>query len=134
MYSIISKKSFEEMEQYKEFISKITVDPDKIPLIMVGNKTDRDFQREVSFEDGRILATSFGCYCFVETSAKHIFKTNIMELFTELIRAVRKFNEMNGPSNDPPSYYATVSSTNMEINYKTQGNKNLVKVSLGKRK
>ncbi len=49
-------------------------------LILVGNKSDRDFEREVSREEGQAQARRFGCE-FIETSAKS--GQNIQRVFTD---------------------------------------------------
>jgi len=54
--------------------------------MLVGNKCDETYEREVSKDEGRALAQSFGCP-FIETSAKT--SHNVELLFTNLVRALR---------------------------------------------
>jgi GTPase KRas protein len=55
-------------------------------FMLVGNKCDRTYEREVSKEEGLALARSFGCE-FMETSAKTA--QNVERIFTSLVRALR---------------------------------------------
>jgi GTPase KRas len=55
-------------------------------FMLVGNKCDKTYEREVSEEEGIALARSFGCE-FMETSAKTA--KNVERLFTNLVRALR---------------------------------------------
>lgn len=55
-------------------------------FMLVGNKCDKTYEREVSREEGQALARSFGC-AFMETSAKTA--QNVERLFTDLVRALR---------------------------------------------
>ena len=55
--------------------------------MLVGNKCDKTYDREVSKEEGAALAQSFGCG-FIETSAKTA--QNVDRLFMNLIRSLRQ--------------------------------------------
>lgn len=55
--------------------------------MLVGNKCDKQQEREVSREEGVQLARSFGCD-FLETSAKT--PVNVERLFTTLVRLLRQ--------------------------------------------
>lgn len=55
-------------------------------FVLVGNKCDKTYEREVSKEEGAALARSFGCD-FLETSAKT--SHNVERLFMNLVRALR---------------------------------------------
>lgn len=65
-------------------------------FMLVGNKADKGYEREVSKEEGASLARSFGCD-FLETSAKTA--QNVDKLFTDLVRLLRMTNR----EQDPPS-------------------------------
>ena len=56
-------------------------------FMLVGNKCDKQYEREVSREEGAALARDFGCE-FLETSAKT--PTNVERLFVELVRLLRQ--------------------------------------------
>lgn len=55
-------------------------------FVLVGNKCDKTYEREVSKEEGAALARSFGCE-FLETSAKT--SHNVERLFMNLVRSLR---------------------------------------------
>lgn len=56
-------------------------------FMLVGNKCDKQYEREVSRDEGAQLARNFGCD-FLETSAKTA--TNVERLFTTLVRLLRQ--------------------------------------------
>ena len=55
--------------------------------MLVGNKCDKTYEREVSREEGAALARQFGCE-FLETSAKTA--QNVERLFMNLVRSLRQ--------------------------------------------
>ena len=55
-------------------------------FMLVGNKADKQLEREVTREEGMQLAKEFGCE-FLETSAKTA--QNVERLFTNLVRNLR---------------------------------------------
>ena len=57
------------------------------PVMLVGNKSDRVTEREVSTQEGTALAKEMGCD-FVEASAKNCI--NVEKAFYEVVRALRK--------------------------------------------
>ena len=67
--------------------------------MLVGNKCDKTYEREVSKEEGAQLARQFGCE-FIETSAKTA--QNVERLFTTLVRALRQTKQIEaGPGGGP---------------------------------
>lgn len=60
-------------------------------FVLVGNKCDKTYEREVSREEGAAMARQFGCE-FLETSAKTA--QNVERLFTDLVRTLRYHKEM----------------------------------------
>lgn len=68
--------------------------------MLVGNKCDKTYEREVSKEEGAALARQFGCE-FIETSAKTA--QNVERLFMNLVRALRQTRNVDvGPMNGAP--------------------------------
>lgn len=49
VYSIASRTSFEEIQQFQQQILRVK-DKDYFPMILVGNKCDLEGERQVSFE------------------------------------------------------------------------------------
>lgn len=65
----------------------LKVKREKAVFMLVGNKCDKQYEREVSREEGAQLARHFGCE-FLETSAKTC--VNVERLFTHLVRLLRQ--------------------------------------------
>lgn len=55
-------------------------------FMLVGNKCDKSFEREVSKEEGAVLAQQFGCG-FMEASAKTA--QNVEHIFINIVRSLR---------------------------------------------
>jgi GTPase KRas protein len=86
VYSITSRTSFEEISSFREQIMRVK-DSDKVPMVIVGNKSDLDGERQVSQQEGKDLAAAFGCP-WMETSAKQRIRCE--DCFYELVRELRK--------------------------------------------
>jgi GTPase KRas protein len=85
VYSITSRKTFEEVQHYREKVLRAK-DVDRVPMILIGNKADLEDEREVQQSDGRALAEEWGVP-FMETSAKQNLRC--VESFHQLVREVR---------------------------------------------
>jgi len=94
VYSIASRSTFERIEVFQQ--SMMRVKRMKPVFMLVGNKSDKGYEREVSKEEGMALAKSFGCP-FLETSAKNA--ENVEILFVDLVRNLRK--AVNGEPEPP---------------------------------
>lgn len=82
VYSIASLQSFHDIRIMKEHIMRVKR-TDQVPVVLVGNKSDLDRQREVSFAEGQALAKTWGCP-FIEASAKNSKVVN--DVFIEIVR------------------------------------------------
>lgn len=87
IYSITSKSSFDRIDIYRQAV--LRVKGPKPIIALVGNKSDKTAEREVSKGDGAALARSFGCI-FEETSA--MTAQNVEHIFTCLVRNMRDTN------------------------------------------
>jgi len=85
VYSIASRSTFDRLDVFRQ--SMLKVKRQKPIFMLVGNKCDKTYEREVSREEGISLARSFGCE-FMETSARTAY--NVELLFTNLVRALRQ--------------------------------------------
>lgn len=85
VYAINSKTSFEEVSSFREQILRVK-DDERTPVVLCGNKSDLEAERQVPMSVGAELAKSFGCP-FVETSAKA--RTNVEQAFFQLVRQIR---------------------------------------------
>ncbi|EFA85399.1 Ras GTPase [Heterostelium album PN500] len=88
VYSITSRTSFQELEQVKDQILRVKdVTVAKLPIIVVGNKSDLEPERQVSSQEGENLSSKWGIQ-FLETSAKT--NMNITAAFEHLVAQVQK--------------------------------------------
>lgn len=72
VFDITSKKSLESLESWKEVFldAGMIKNPDEFPFIILGNKCDRDSEREVSKEEAEAWCGEHGGYDYFEVSAK----------------------------------------------------------------
>ncbi|PCH42671.1 ras protein [Wolfiporia cocos MD-104 SS10] len=89
VYSITSRPSFEEISTFHQQILRVK-DQDSFPVVVVANKSDLEYERQVGMNEGRDLAKHFGCK-FIETSAKQ--RINVDEAFSSLVREIRRHNK-----------------------------------------
>jgi len=85
VYSICDRKSFNSIGMFHSQIMRIKDDA-RFPILIVGNKSDRMTEREVSTLEGHALARSLGCD-FAESSAKE--RRSIEGAFYDIARQVR---------------------------------------------
>uniref|UniRef100_A0A8C8X376 small monomeric GTPase n=1 Tax=Panthera leo TaxID=9689 RepID=A0A8C8X376_PANLE len=69
VFSITEHESFTATAEFREQILRVKAEEDKIPLLVVGNKSDLEERRQVPFEEARTNAEEWGVQ-YVETSAK----------------------------------------------------------------
>ncbi|EGV62806.1 RAS1 protein [Yamadazyma tenuis] len=97
VYSIDSKSSLDELTNFYEQIQRVK-ESDSVPVLIIGNKCDLENERQVSYEEGELLAKSFNGCKFFETSAKQ--RINVEEAFFELVRSVRDGNKPAAVANE----------------------------------
>ena len=66
----------------------------QVPVMLVGNKSDRITEREVSMQEGQALARTLGCD-FVEASAKSCI--NVERAFYDVVRLLRRQRQQTSP-------------------------------------
>mmetsp|Transcript_1811 Transcript_1811/g.2322 ORF Transcript_1811/g.2322 Transcript_1811/m.2322 type:complete len:197 (+) Transcript_1811:125-715(+) len=96
VYSITSRNSFDESLKFREQIYRVK-DVDfakKVPIVLVGNKSDMEEQRQVMTQEGMELAKSWNCP-FRETSAKN--RTGVDEVWFDVVREIRRMSEEEEP-------------------------------------
>jgi len=96
MYSITSRRSFEEADIYKEKLRRIEMLTEKgpHPLVLCGHKSDLESDRVVTFDEGMKKALEWEVP-FFETSAKR--GINVEEAFFTLVREIKRIEA-------PPSH------------------------------
>ena len=103
VYSISSRSSFSRIKRFHHQIQRVkesttsptypgspvsTSSPNAaVPIMLVGNKSDRVTEREVSTQEGHALARELGCE-FVEASAKNCI--NVEKAFYDVVRILRR--------------------------------------------
>lgn len=93
VYSIASRATFDRLDVFRQAMLKVK--RQKPVFMLVGNKCDKQYEREVSREEGAALARNFGCD-FLETSAKTAI--NVERLFVDLVRLLRQTRQQEqGP-------------------------------------
>lgn len=91
VYAITARESFEELIKFREQILRVKDDgfAASVPMVLIGNKSDLETERQVSTNEGQLLAQSWGIP-FLETSARK--RVNIDQSFFELVREIRRYN------------------------------------------
>ncbi|KOS21594.1 Protein ras-2 [Escovopsis weberi] len=104
VYSIASRSSFSRIKRFHHQIQRVkesvasspsypgsplsAANPQlPVPIMLVGNKSDRVTEREVSTQEGHALARDLGCE-FVEASAKNCI--NVEKAFYDVVRILRR--------------------------------------------
>ncbi|TIB68349.1 small G-protein Ras2 [Wallemia mellicola] len=101
VYSIASRSTFDRIEKFRNLITRVKERED-IPLMLVGNKCDKVYEREVSLAEGQIMAKKLQCL-MIETSAKTC--VNVERAFFDVVREIRRQRErMNGSNYDPNNH------------------------------
>lgn len=98
VYSITDKSSFEEIQHFCSQILRVK-DKNEFPMILVGNKSDLDHERQVTTQEGKDLGKSLKIF-HLETSAKQ--RVNVDLAFHELVRIIRKYTKENTPQSSKP--------------------------------
>ena len=97
VYDITQKKTFEDVKDWIDLISEnITSNNNHFTIILVGNKTDLEDDRVISYEEGEKLAKDYK-YSFYETSALN--GSNVEEAFMDLVnKIINNYQYMNRKS------------------------------------
>ncbi|XP_055382567.1 ras-like protein 2 [Condylostylus longicornis] len=93
VFSLIDHSSFDEIPKFQKQILRVK-DRDEFPMLMVGNKSDLDRQRQVSLDEAQNMSRSLGIP-YIECSAK--LRINVDQAFHELIRVIRRFQVAERP-------------------------------------
>ncbi|CAG8977017.1 hypothetical protein HYALB_00008875 [Hymenoscyphus albidus] len=125
VYSISSRSSFTRITRFHNQIQRVkessssspsypgsplsaTGPQAPVPIMLVGNKSDRVTEREVSTQEGHALARELGCE-FVEASAKNYI--NVEKAFYDVVRQLRRQRTANSSSKAPMTSKTSRSQT-----------------------
>ena len=86
IYSVLEKRSFQEVRRLKEMIDRVR-NYEPVPIVIVGNKSDLEHRRQITSNEGQAMAKEFGC-SFFETSAA--LRHNVDEVYYEIVRSIRQ--------------------------------------------
>ena len=132
VYSITSRSSFKRIQKFYNQIQRVKdssnagsptslaylsspVSPTQgtytgpAPVMLVGNKSDRITEREVSTQEGNALAKELGCD-FVEASAKN--NMNVDRAFYDVVRRLRKQRQDVGRMERRPNNASPIGTLN----------------------
>lgn len=93
VFSITQPNSLAELTTLQSQLTRIKADP-KVPVVLVGNKSDLDDQRAVGHRRAEMLAESWGGKPYYETSARN--RTNVDEVFVDLCRQILRRDKERG--------------------------------------
>jgi Ras-related protein Rap-1B len=85
VFSITSMSSLHELSEIREQIIRIK-DDEKVPIVIVGNKSDLEEDRAVSRSRAFAVSQTWGNAPYYETSARR--RANVNEVFTDLCRQI----------------------------------------------
>ncbi|KAK5575591.1 hypothetical protein RB653_006724 [Dictyostelium firmibasis] len=123
VYSVTSRSSFDQIAFFKEQIYRV-LDSEDVPIMMIGNKSDLENERQVTYQEGKDLARCFGM-SFMEVSAKN--RSNIEEVFNETVRCVKRREELQ--NKDKPKDRNDIKKKNSiikKLNQKVNNTKNSI--------
>ncbi|KAI6206475.1 hypothetical protein M3Y94_00915800 [Aphelenchoides besseyi] len=87
VFSLTNRESLEYIKRLHRHIDRVK-DRDFFPMILVGNKSDLEVQRQISRQEAESWAKSLQIPYF-ECSAK--FRQNVDQIFYDLVRLIRQF-------------------------------------------
>ncbi|KAG8690179.1 hypothetical protein FRC08_010614 [Ceratobasidium sp. 394] len=119
VYDVANRESFEALPRW--FSELETYVSPSVVKIVVGNKVDKEFSRQVSTEEGRAFAERMGTL-FVESSAKT--KVGVQDTFRELVEKIVDTPELWAPS--APRAGANANNTRTAAGRTVPGSVNLV--------
>eukprot|EP01125_Pyxidicula_operculata_P004195 TRINITY_DN1616_c0_g1_i2.p1 TRINITY_DN1616_c0_g1~~TRINITY_DN1616_c0_g1_i2.p1 ORF type:complete len:122 (+),score=19.95 TRINITY_DN1616_c0_g1_i2:487-852(+) len=113
-FSITDRLSFERVIKTHEIILQIKK-TQRVPIVLVGNKTDLLEERVVSEEEAIYLAKSFGQCPYVETSAK--LKQSVDKPF---LLALEQHSREHNSNNNSSSHHHHLGVSNTPTKYKSK--------------
>jgi Ras-related protein Rap-1B len=97
VFSITSLSSLNELHELREQIIRIK-DDERVPIVIVGNKSDLDENRAVSRAKAFSVSEGWGHAPYYETSARR--RANVDEAFVDLCRQIIRKDMASGRLRD----------------------------------
>lgn len=116
VYSICSRKSYNNLEKWISKLKKYSAPCSK--LVLLGNKCDNEEKREVSFEEGKKICDKYDLLFFMEVSAKTGF--NIQKILE--LAAIHIYQDYEINKNDENNISTTLMTESIIL--KANDNKN----------
>ncbi|GAB7343507.1 hypothetical protein MBLNU457_1520t1 [Dothideomycetes sp. NU457] len=85
VFSITSMSSLEELNDLREQLVNLKDDPN-VPIVLVGNKSDLEQDRQVSRADAFAVSQNWGNVPYYEASARR--RANVNEVFVDVCRQI----------------------------------------------
>mmetsp|Transcript_9177 Transcript_9177/g.14114 ORF Transcript_9177/g.14114 Transcript_9177/m.14114 type:complete len:193 (+) Transcript_9177:308-886(+) len=98
VFSIVSRQSFDRIEQVNEALLNALGDAPDVPRVLVGSMRDLGDQRQVSLQEAQKLADSWGVP-YIECSSKT--GENVAEVFHTLLKEIEKDDGLLADNEDP---------------------------------
>ena len=90
VFSITSRSSLHELSELREQLVNLKDDPN-VPIVLVGNKSDLEADRQVSRAAAFAVSQQWGNVPYYETSARR--RANVNEVFVDVCRQIIQANE-----------------------------------------
>lgn len=105
VFSVTERSTYDDLQSFYDQLS--VMHEDRIPPILIaGNKSDLESQRQVSYEEGRKLAESYKAVGYIETSART--GQNIEKAFATLVKAISSAKIKRDPPRPKPRWLCTI--------------------------
>lgn len=112
VYSITSRSSFSRVKNYFSQIQRVKEEDEAYALVLVGNKSDRSNERQISRQEGEALARELGNVPFFESSAK--LNINTENAFFACARKCRQLRDPKTVPNQPNNNYNQHATNNIQ--------------------
>ncbi len=99
IYSVTDKRSFAEVRKFKEMIDRVR-NYESVPIVIVGNKSDLEANRQISRAEGEAMSKEFGCPFFESSAA---LRYNVDEVYHDIVRCIRKKENADYIAENPTS-------------------------------
>lgn len=107
VFSITNTSTLSELTDLYHTLCQIKPEGSRVPLVLVGNKSDMVEKRQVSRSRAHAMAVSWGDKPYYETSARR--RVNVDEVFKDVCRQIMRMDQEGGHS----GYYTSGKNSEM---------------------